>query len=436
MNKSFWLTMSVTSVLSVAQAQAPNPSSNIVASCPQMRQLPPEFGVKWVIGTKTDRLFINSQFYQEQNLTIDTFRRLKELNDLLKQKGTILILVPIPLIGLYYGDIIDRSDPLVKDIDFDKAKNSYNSLIHDLNSQGIHTVNLGGLPDKLKGQPEEFTFPRDIHWTTTGLSESALLLSNYIKTNFPKEYQSIKKSEIKLTKGAPSQIEGFVYQKVLCDIPLQATSYTPYSHISIDPTNDLLGDQEQPIVLLGDSFVKGRPEWGFNSVLSSYLQVDVTNYGVPAGGMVVSPALYFNSLDSSTTMPKFLIWQISVRADGADGNILRQSINALQQCKSVWESGIDPNDGKEVSFSIPEVDNPGFFKLTDYLVGDNLTLKVNYKSGEQQSYTYNRFSSFYRLDNLDTYYLPIPLEREDDSISSITASHSPKSLAKIELCQR
>ena len=110
------LTIFLISLVSITFAFS---GQEILQKCPQLRSLDKtKYGeVSWVIGSSVEKMFINTQFVQNHGLS-SQYKNIKIMSDLLEKKGSHLLLVPVPNAGMYFPDILDKTDPLIKDFNF------------------------------------------------------------------------------------------------------------------------------------------------------------------------------------------------------------------------------------------------------------------------------------------------------------------------------
>jgi hypothetical protein len=176
-------------------------SSEFVQKCPQASSMDPAkwSGVKWLIGSSTGRMFMSSQFFQDNYVNSPDNADLLTLTRLIERRGSHLIIMPIPGAPIFYGDILDKNDPKIRDFDFVKARANYEKLVTDNQKLGIHMVSLGAAVDGLQGEKEDFYLERDVHWSPTGAKASAKAIADYIAKTFPAEYKALPKSQHELS---------------------------------------------------------------------------------------------------------------------------------------------------------------------------------------------------------------------------------------------
>jgi SGNH hydrolase-like domain, acetyltransferase AlgX len=368
-------------------------SYKLIEACPQMRALPQnQFpGVKWVLGSKTERMFIDFLFDPYDNIDMSGLTDLKIFNDSLKKKGSTLIVLPIPRNGMFYEDIVDKSDLLINGFDYQKAQNSYANIIKSFNKNDIFAIDLTeSIINAKKNTSDNFFYKRDIHWTSDGAKNAAGVVSEYIQKNF--NLTDIKKYSIGLTKDKVYNAGGFGhYARTLCgiDVPFEKTETVLLQTENVGLL-DVVDDQ---IVVWGNSYGKVEIDWGFAPNLSNNLQMNVRNESVPSGGVIAAPIKFLSNLPSDYKFPKFIIWLSSTIMPPKW--LFEELQPTLEQCSERLSIRADSVDiGISNDFAVKEGD---FLKLSNFELEKNLT--IDFFSGNEKlhSHTFTRFGGSYTI---------------------------------------
>jgi SGNH hydrolase-like domain, acetyltransferase AlgX len=430
------ITVFLTSLVSIAFAFS---GQEILQKCPQLRNLDKtKYGeVSWVIGSSTERMFINTQFVQNHNLS-SQYKNIKVLSDLLEKKGSHLLLVPIPNAGMYFPDILDQSDPLIKEFDFSAARNSYKKLVELGQKNSIHVVGLDDTVKSLSGASEEFFFDRDTHWTPSGALFSAVAIKRYIETNFEDEYKQLTKSEFELVAEKESEVEGFgAWAKTLCDLSIPNQRYQMWT--SNNKNLGLFDDLEYPIVVLGDSYGKHRPgkDLGFEHFLASQTQLNIDNESVAAGKATAAAIRFFSLHDSLQKLPKFVVWLFSY-SEPPDW-FYDEVIPSLAECKNPIDLVDETYRGTDDKLIIPGFsdDRKIFLKITNVKppLGINLQLEFVFNNQESYEKTFIRHTNSFDISDSKNFFTFI--KRDGGNKLPIQLKiNTPidKTESKIEIC--
>jgi SGNH hydrolase-like domain, acetyltransferase AlgX len=405
----------------IALAVSENPSTDLMAKCPATRSGPPGY---WMIGTNTERMFLNIHFLKDYSLPQGVAEKLQELSRVLEAQGSHLITVPIPSATLFYPEILDHNDPLISSFDFSKTLISYQEAVKSNNNLGINTVDLSQAIMSLKGQPEEFFFKRDTHWTPSGARATATTITEFIKSKFA-DYAPEPKTSYTLIPKTSDSTPGFGrWVTFMCkDIVVPPEPYTPYS-AEPDSSVGLLGDITQQVLVLGDSFgrMTERSDWGFDAFLAKALSLNVQNEATPAGGYIASPTRYFSMRDPNQAIPKYVVWAYFYNSPQL--YFFDEIMPALTTCK---------NPQALAGETLPplEKSNRYFLHLSDVDTSQDLTLKLTWPDGSNQEKTFVRQKLRITTSN---YFWNIP-QRNGSFPISIGAPEALMKKASVSICQ-
>lgn len=383
-----------------------------------------------MVQATSGRVFIDAQFAPEQGVTAHTLTMITEISRRMESRGSHLILLPIPLVGLYYEEQLPKASPQLAGLDFAAARASYGRMVKQFREAGVSVIPLDDLVQQMKGQPSEFSYPDDLHWTSQAVLRSAERVAQFVKRTYPDEYAAEPKIQVQLSRGPVQAVSGFGDMiKATCNVQIGRSTFQPFTHKRTGG-GGLLDDSAPSVALIGASFIKGRPDWGFESALANFLKLDTVNYGVPAGGMVASPDLFFSSLNETTPLPKFIVFAFYARPDAADGHILNQAAAALTPCQVVWQVKVPSG---QTLVKAPRVQAGGYLKISDYSVNQNLTVTTEFKNGSPFVQSWQRFTPYWTLNGLKRF--TVSLRGQPGDITQVKFSQPSTTPSVVTLCQ-
>jgi hypothetical protein len=341
-------------------------TDEIVQTCPKLAALDQTkwSGNKWLIGSSTERMFISSQFLQNYDLT-PALANIRVLSDRLNQRGSQLILLPIPRAGMYFESILNKSNPLLNGFDFGAARASYQNMIQKAQNANVHAVSL----DQVVAGTPDFFFNRDFHWTPNGAKAAANTVKVYLE-KIP-SFTNLSKSERTLTTEKTGEVRGYGgWVDDVCGVKIPYEKYPVWT--AVDPKVGLLDAVEPQIAVLGDSYGFYKPglDWGFEHFLSEATGLNVENASVPGGVTYASPIKYFSS-KASEPLPKFIVWLFAFSVPPAW--LFDEIIPAISMCLNPMALIADET---RTRFVVPS--GPGrFLRLLNFQtpVGVDLELK-------------------------------------------------------------
>jgi alginate biosynthesis protein AlgX len=369
---------------------------------------------KYVVQGKDGWLYRTVDFKTDFTIAPPSLKYFKRLDEILKSKRQILIVLLQP----------PRAVVAAEHIDYKNAPNGYKSengiagykaFIKQLSEQGILAVDLSYAPSS-----PDYYQKGDIHWNYEGARWSAEQVSNLIKT-LP-EYNTLEKkdfhSEI-ISWEIPGRgtIEDLIQE--ICRYNIEAVSYPVWATTPVSGTNSveesLLGEIAFPdITVVGTSNSYLDYKLNFVGALKTYLKADVYNAAIIGGGFGSSAFRYYASDEYHKNPPKIVIWEFLTQHNfnAVDAkNSFRQMIPAIQgACKK--EQALIEFDTRINSFKTD------FFKemvgknLKDsYLYieatepeGRSLRLEILYEDGEADAVDMSRNT---RMSNNGKYYFEL-----------------------------
>ncbi len=261
--------------------------------------------LKYLVPGIKDWLFISKKdFMMDFSMEEESIKGFQALQEKLKEKGTTLALVVPPQRGLIHADKIDMSQPRAKHYKNDLARKSFRDMIETLQESGLH---IADAPDFLT--ISNYGYPRDHHWNAAGAEIIAQQTASMIK-KLP-VYQELSKKEFVIKIGKEIDFKGTFYTpiKEICDTALPPVKIK--ERISTTKTEDLFGNTQPDIVLVGTSFSEeGKSFANFVGHLRVALSADIDNRAMGGGGVSKTLLKYLASDDFNKKPPKILIWEI------------------------------------------------------------------------------------------------------------------------------
>ncbi|NRA83141.1 MAG: hypothetical protein HRU22_04990 [Gammaproteobacteria bacterium] len=255
--------------------------------------------------------FRQSEIAPQLELDEQALEMLSQISLLLKERGTTLIMTPIPHRSLIYPDKI----PKAINFDFKKSRQQYVDYVRKIRQHNIHVVDF--LPMVNTDLPNLF-YQRDNHWLPEGERFGAKVISDYI-VKLP-VYSQIKKQQFESSsKGIYGfeMIEHSILSK-LCDSVYPKEYHKIYQTVVVESESEdsLFGaEQAQDVVLLGTSFsTNPRGTRNFSGFLSEALSSNVVNHAISGGGLIASINQYIASDDFKQKPPKIIIWEFPIRS--------------------------------------------------------------------------------------------------------------------------
>jgi SGNH hydrolase-like domain, acetyltransferase AlgX len=428
MKRTKYFLFSLASLITVVFAAGDDfVSSETLSKCPAARK-----GTNWIVGSSSSRMFLSIHFPKSYTLPNEIQEGVQKVSKLLEKRGSHLIVIPIPSAALFYSEIIDKSDPLVSNFDFENVFQSYKNAIKLNLEQGINTIDFTDAIRSLKGKDEEFFFKRDIHWTPTGAQIAAREIADLIEKKYGKEYLAEKKTSYNIKQRQNSGNSGYArFITELCGIPVPweknlTTTAEPKESVG------LFDEIDQQILLLGDSF----GNTGIDAFLANQTSLNVENESISGGGYGAASIKYFSQHSNSEKFPKFIIWFYYYNLyDLPKQAFFDELIPSLSECKKPLNlQGLRETDSTN-EFKIPKLENAidYFLKLSDIDTAEDLSMSYKWTNGDQVLKKFNRKPP---VAPKSKYFVNLP--RKNNLYPDLLLFPANKTLGdamKIELCQ-
>ena len=374
-----------------------------------------------------DRLFTKAEFNYYWGISDEDRRYLDELQLMIKKYGINIIALPIPYQAALY--INDRNNPAPDKYNPKQAISNYRAQVKNLNDHGFIAIDLQEIAFKMP-QGVDFFAKRDHHWTGDGMEKVADNVKLVVdKLNLGFDRTSVTTLTRKMTDYPGALAEDLARS---CGYTFPIPEKRVFYDLSIKSKESLLGETNNDVVLLGDSY--STSYFGFDKILSDRLKTPVTSVGINGGGCCASINGFFAEMRPNDAKPKLLIWTaLMVLTNANESRELKPSIyQAYQENKPIKETvllqstatsfninqKLDKNSRYYIKFktSGPKVEEMRF-KLNYGDQNEDITL---YRKNEAQKSSYTS-NFFYEL------------KPGTDIISTISTSFTDKTDVTISL---
>lgn len=213
---------------------------------------------------------------------------MNRLNDVFREDGKLLVVVPTPLRGMVNGSVVnDRAalEELEIDFDFGEAQAYYHDYVRSL--EPIVAVDLLDAATSLNGQTPGYHLKLDRHWTPEGAQVSARAVAQALSAS--PEYNALQLPErttFSTVRVGEQSSPGRIFELIeenCGDLPDELMETMSLYQTERDTEPTLLGSEQPFITLAGGSF--GGEQYNFAGFLSEALEQDVVNNSVSGGGL-------------------------------------------------------------------------------------------------------------------------------------------------------
>jgi alginate biosynthesis protein AlgX len=354
---------------------------------------------------------------------------LVQIQQMLKARGTELIILPTPMRSVVYSQYLDMTDEFAKGFDAEAAKQAYINFLAELNKSNILAVDALSIAQNMSNDAEsiDYFFKRDNHWTPLGARYTAEAIAELLQASTG--YQDLAKKEFISKKIETQDFDGSLMRAIedTCQTDI-APELLDYYETASAQSSGLFGDEVAPVVYIGTSF--GNKQFNFAGFLSEVLQVDVLNYSIGGGGPMTAIGAYLLSKDYQTTKPAFLIWEFPFHNPPSDVAELRQIIPSIagkcnnevtqgavigNQVNKIWQGS------EQMDYVVLESDTPEFI---------NFKMLFEFSDGSKDEVAFDRST---RAENVRVFYTLLP--KEDVAVTELKIQSEVASNIKIELCR-
>ncbi len=240
----------------------------------------------------------------------------------LQERGTRLVLAPLPPRGLVHSDKVDRADPLGATFDATALQKGWSAYLQQLRSTGARVADAAAEPSE-----GPFYFPADSHWATAGAKAGGRAIAKEL-ADLPAPRRTYTSSE-----QGTFLIPDFLGQRVatLCDGAVSKPGRVPLYRR--DPVAGSLTEELRPEVVLAgtsNSNFGQNDNVNFAGWIQEHSGLGVLNYGVVAGGAETSMLSVFRDTELWKTAPLALVWELPTSAPFTESSDLREFIAMLE----------------------------------------------------------------------------------------------------------
>jgi len=310
-------------------------------------------------------------FFRAENTDLDEFFVLDSeslsyvarLGAALRERGTRLVLMPVPTRALVAYDQLDTSVPLQGRYARGDALAEFRAYVAAFRKAGLDVVDLDPETIRTRMGPA-FYLKRDLHWTPQGAKLAAKIAAADIDRLLgakAAEGRATFVTRQSRTEPMTGRLQTMINQ--FCDdrVPAQEvavfTTERPGSEGDGSTAEQaLFGDEASgapQVVLVGTSF-SATPTFNFPGFLSEALGRSVFDYSISAGGLSTSMLSYLETSDFDRDSPSVLLWEfLAYHPFEEDGIAFRQMIAAADgSCSGtdrlVTEARVDVTGGAEL----------------------------------------------------------------------------------------
>ncbi len=243
--------------------------------------------------------------------TPEGLRHLKTFSDLLKQRGTQLVVIYHPTRGLVHLSRLPDS----AGYDYAAASANYRQALERFRGIGIVAPDLTPLLNE-PVQQHEYFFRRDHHWTPYGAERVARLVAAELR-NHP-QYQPLEKRGFSNHRIGLMKKTGTLqraWQRLCADTFAdqyvdEFVSEAAEQLAGGNQQEQLFGDKLPSTVLVGTSYSGGEVNYNFEGYLKEYLGLDILNEAMAGGGAYDAMTRYLLSDEYRKQAPAFLLWEV------------------------------------------------------------------------------------------------------------------------------
>lgn len=240
----------------------------------------------------------------------------------LQERGTTLVLAPLPPRGMVHGEHVDRSDPIGATFDPVAQRKGWDAVLAQLRETGARVADMTQVP-----RSGDFYFRADTHWTNVGAQAGARAVAAEIADlHIPRRTFT---STLSGTFNSPNTMARKVAQA--CGRPVPPAETAPRS-VTTSPPAGLLDELPNEIVLVGtsNSNLGQRDEANFSGRLQEETGLAVLNFSVIGGGGGSGMRSALEAREVWVNPPSVLVWENSPNAPYTNATELRQFIAMLE----------------------------------------------------------------------------------------------------------
>ena len=250
--------------------------------------------------------YVKSQKQSEARVDA-SIKLISQVNKVLAKRNIKLIFTMVPMVERIYENKLPNSFKLVPDL-----KSFYKRKLSALQNAGIFAPDLN-TAFMTSGKRYDAQFPmylrQDNHWSSIGGVEASRIIAQAIRGKYASTLETLSEVKYDIEWSEPEAFNGNYY-RALSETErakLQRDLYKPVNFLA-KPSNDLLGERQSGIAVVGTSFSENR-QFGFVEGLSYHLSKDVVNNAESGKGPWTPLFDYLNSDNFQNNPPKILVWE-------------------------------------------------------------------------------------------------------------------------------
>ncbi|WP_350244401.1 alginate O-acetyltransferase AlgX-related protein [Deinococcus sonorensis] len=358
---------------------------------------------------------------------------LQELNEAFRARGSTLVLVPVPSRPYKYLSKIDPT--LYPNLKFspETYKQSWQTMIQAARATGVTVVDL--LPSvenySTSETGEEFFYPRDHHWTTSGVQVIAPVVAQAISAL---KLPGLNKLTVKMD-GFSLKKEGF-NSGAFADRYTKAcgsrAASSPAYKVRYTKQTGLLDDTVATIGVFGDSFGLAYPDNNFAPLLEWNTKLNTVNYSLAGGGSLGALTGYLADPAVNHSLPQVVVVPF-MGAVPNDANQYRQITATLRGCPGPVQA-VQSAAEAAVTF---QADGAAHSAVHLAFTQDTQKVKLtlDYQDGTSEKMTLNRSNADYFKGDRRNFYVSLPADRTVKDLQ-VSTDHAMNPQDSVSLCKR
>jgi alginate O-acetyltransferase complex protein AlgJ len=250
--------------------------------------------------------YIKSQKQSEARVDA-SINLIAQVNKVLAKRNIKLVFAMVPMVERVYENKLPSSFKLVPNL-----KSFYQRKLPALRNAGVLAPDLN-TAFMNSGKRYDAQFPmylrQDNHWSSIGGVEASRVIAQAIRGKYASTLETLPEVKYDIEWSEAEEFNGNYY-RVLPEAErakLQRDLYKPVNFLA-KPSNDLLGERQSGIAVVGTSFSENR-QFGFVEGLAYHLSKDVVNTAESGKGPWTPLFDYLNSDNFQNNPPKILVWE-------------------------------------------------------------------------------------------------------------------------------
>jgi alginate O-acetyltransferase complex protein AlgJ len=230
-----------------------------------------------------------------------------QVNKVLAKRNIKLVFTMVPMVERVYENKLPGTFKLPPSV-----KSFYERKLPALKNAGVFAPDLN-TAFMTSGKRYDAQFPmylrQDNHWSSIGGVEASRIVAQAIRGKYASTLETLPEVKYDIEWSEPEEFNGNYYRTLLETerAKLQRETYKPVNFLA-KPSNDLLGERQSGIDVVGTSFSENR-QFGFVEGLAYHLSKESVNNGESGKGPWTPLFDYLNSDRFQNNPPKILVWE-------------------------------------------------------------------------------------------------------------------------------